>query len=198
MRSPALLLASTLLIACTSDATRTDSNPAQEAAPQSGTPAAQAPVPAAGQPTNETPAAEASTLDPIAALDAHVAAFSAKPEHSDPKVRVRHLLVSFAGTGTSATRTKQAAHELTAELWARIQAGEDFAGLVREHSDDSPEGVYTMVQSGPTGPKEFQRNGMVAAFGDTGWRLQEGEFGVAAFDSRKSPYGWHIVQRIAL
>jgi parvulin-like peptidyl-prolyl isomerase len=37
--------------------------------------------------------------------------------------------------------------------------------------------------------------GMVAAFGDVAWRLDVGEFGVAPFDPKDSPYGWHIIQR---
>ena len=40
----------------------------------------------------------------------------------------------------------------------------------------------------------FWRTRMVPAFGNVGWRLEDGEFGVAGHDPRTSPYGWHIIK----
>lgn len=37
---------------------------------------------------------------------------------------------------------------------------------------------------------------MVPGFGNVGWRLQPGEIGVAPYDAKKSPYGWHIIKRL--
>ena len=122
-------------------------------------------------------------------------------EHTDNAVRVHHLLVGFRGTipGKDITRSYEEAETLTGELFARIQDGEDFDALVKEHTDDAHPGIYQMkleLDPGDGPPKVFRRNGMVAAFGDTGWRLKPGEVGVAAHNGAKSPYGWHIVKRL--
>jgi len=70
------------------------------------------------------------------------------------KVTVQHVLISFSGTGTTATRTKEEAAALAAKVLARAQAGEDFTALVRELSDDPNDpddpkpGVYEMFNHG--------------------------------------------------
>jgi parvulin-like peptidyl-prolyl isomerase len=38
---------------------------------------------------------------------------------------------------------------------------------------------------------------MAPAFGDIGFALAPGEIGMASFDPRTSPFGWHIIKRIA-
>jgi hypothetical protein len=43
---------------------------------------------------------------------------------------------------------------------------------------------------------EYARDRMVPAFGNAGFPLQVGEIGIADFDQRTSPYGWHIVKRL--
>ncbi len=135
-------------------------------------------------------------MDPIEGLRAHILDFSAKPEHTDPVVKVQHLLVSFAGTRTSATRSREEAEQLAGELFARIQKGEDFDALVKQYTDDSHPGIYTMTLGSPAAG-QHSRYGMVPAFGNAGWRLAVDEIGVAGFDSSASPFGWHIVKRVA-
>ena len=174
---PTLLLSSLLLLVACGSGPEAD-NAAPGAAPGAATSSA------------------AEGADPVAALRAHTAEFMARPEHDADRVQVRHLLVSFGGTGTSATRSRAEAETLAAELYGRAVAGEDFAALVKAHSDDSPDGVYTMVQSGGRRPTTWNRHEMVPAFGDAGWRLQPGELGVVAFDPVASPFGWHLVQRL--
>jgi parvulin-like peptidyl-prolyl isomerase len=44
---------------------------------------------------------------------------------------------------------------------------------------------------------EYPRNRMVAAFGDIGFGLGVGDVGIANFDPRTSPYGWHIIKRLS-
>ena len=75
--------------------------------------------------------------------------------------------------------------------------GEDFGELVKEATDDSPPGIYGIVLSGPGDQRNkiFQRSGMVAAFGNVGWKLEVGEVGVAAHHPKDSYYGFHIVKR---
>ena len=45
-------------------------------------------------------------------------------------------------------------------------------------------------------PQEYPRGKMVPAFGDTGFPLKVGEYGIADYDPKKSNFGWHIVKRI--
>ena len=41
------------------------------------------------------------------------------------------------------------------------------------------------------------RSAMVSAFGDVGFDLEVGELGLATFDADASPFGWHIIKRLA-
>ena len=41
------------------------------------------------------------------------------------------------------------------------------------------------------------RAAMVPGFGDVGFALAEGEVGLAGFDEEKSPFGWHVIKRLA-
>ena len=41
------------------------------------------------------------------------------------------------------------------------------------------------------------RSAMVSAFGDVGFDLKVGELGLATFDTEASPFGWHIIKRLA-
>ena len=116
----------------------------------------------------------------------------AEPQH----IQVAHILISFAGAGTEATRSKAEAEKLAGEVLARAQKGEEFKKLIKELSDDPGEGVYGMSNAGvaPAGG-EYERRGMVPAFGDVGFKLEVGGIGMSNFDPRTSPYGWHIIKR---
>jgi hypothetical protein len=167
MRSPLAIVLLTLLAACSKD---------------------EAPPPAAPA---HTPAELARQLD------AAVAELMARPEHSDPQVTVQHVLVGVkdAGLPPSVTRTPAEAKALAADLLGRIEAGEDFDLIVKNHTDDSHPGIYTLVTAGGNPPSTWNRKEMVPAFGDVGWRLAVGEVGVAPHDPQKSPFGYHIVKR---
>ena len=70
------------------------------------------------------------------------------------QIRIQHILISFAGTRTEATRTQEEAEALAAEILKRANAGEDFDSLVIEFTDDpggkdtSPKGAYAMLNTG--------------------------------------------------
>jgi len=142
------------------------------------------------EPADAPPAApRAAEPSPIEHLRAEVAELMAREEHGAQAVRVQHLLVAFEGSGVpGVTRSRSEAEALAAELLLRIERGEDFDGLIRQHTDDSAPGIYPMTRS--------SRARMVPAFGDVGWRLEVGEVGVAGHDPQASPYGWHIVKRL--
>ena len=116
-----------------------------------------------------------------------------EPDH----IQVAHILISFAGAGTEATRSKGDAEKLAGDILARAKKGEDFHQLIKDLSDDPGEGVYGMSNVGvdPAGG-EYPRKGMVPAFGDVGFKLAVGGIGMSAHDPRTSPYGWHVIKRL--
>ncbi len=115
---------------------------------------------------------------------------------------VQHCLIAFKGSLPKPTvsRSKDEAKQLAYEVLEKAKKGDNFDQLVKQYTDDSPPGIYTMANFGKPArkpmPQEFPRAKMVAAFGDTGFPLKVGEYGIADYDPVKSPYGWHIVKRI--
>ena len=114
-------------------------------------------------------------------------------------ITVQHCLIGFQGSvpGKPITRTKEEAKELAERLFKLLKDGDKFEEIINQFTDDSPPGIYKMTNNGVRQvPGAYARAGMVPAFGDTGFPLQVGEYGLAEHDSMKSPYGWHIVKRI--
>lgn len=155
----------------------------------------EAPTPAPVDPAPEAASAkkESKEMDSEAAVEhlrEAVTALAAKPEHKASSVRVQHLLVAFKGAPrmSGIERSKEEAEVLTAELLVRIENEEDFDALVKEYTNDSHPGIYSM----DTG----SRKQMVGAFGNVAWRLEVGEVGVAPWDTTQSPFGWHIIKRL--
>lgn len=118
-----------------------------------------------------------------------------EPEH----VQVQHILIGFQGSvpGKPITRSKDQAKDLAYEILEQAQGGADFDALVKKYTDDSHPGIYGMSNRGVSpAPGEYPRDGMVAAFGNAGFPLDVGGVGIADFDPRTSPYGWHVVKRL--
>jgi parvulin-like peptidyl-prolyl isomerase len=116
-------------------------------------------------------------------------------------ITVQHVLIGFQGSvpGKPITRTRDEAKTLAEELFQKAKAGEDFDAMVKQYTDDSHPGIYSMADSGiPADPAKgvYPRNGMIPAFGNVGFALKAGEIGMAAYDEQASPYGWHIIKRI--
>ncbi|MFQ5628530.1 MAG: peptidylprolyl isomerase, partial [bacterium] len=119
--------------------------------------------------------------------------------NGEPKrIEVQHILISFQGRRTKATRSQADAQLLAIEVLAKAQSGEDFDALVKEYTDDAFPGRYKMTNLGvvpdPARGREFPREQMVGAFGDVGFKLKIGEIGMANYNNRTSPYGWHIIK----
>ena len=120
---------------------------------------------------------------------------SAEAEH----ITIQHVLIGFAGSvpGKPITRTMEEAKKLAGDIVERAKKGEDFDALVKEYTDDSHPGIYSMSNTGVAPAQgESARNKMVPAFGDAGFPLKVGEVGVAEYDKTRSPYGWHVVKRL--
>lgn len=113
-------------------------------------------------------------------------------------ITVKHVLIAFAGAAQSKqTRTREEAEKVAFEVINRAKGGEDFDKIIKELSSDPGEGTYTLVNTGVTAnPGEFERSGMVAAFGDVGFRISVGEVGIADYDPKGSPFGLHIIKRV--
>lgn len=174
------------------------------------------------QPTsNPTPTGVGKTEDRLSEEPATVAADKPavaqsenKPAEAQPAqpmgpslepdfVTVQHILIAFKGSlpDRNISRSKEEAEAFAKELLAQAQApNADFDALVRKHTNDSHPGVYQManhnVHPSKISGKVRPRSGMVAAFGDVGFPLQVGKVGMANYDPKTSPFGWHIIKRI--
>jgi hypothetical protein len=114
-------------------------------------------------------------------------------------IQVQHVLIGFTGSvpGKNITRSREEARTLAYQILDRAKAGEDFDGLVRQYTDDSPPGVYSLSAVGVTPAQgEYPRDQMVPAFGNIGFALQVGEIGIADYDPTASPFGYHIIKRL--
>ncbi|NUQ35085.1 MAG: peptidylprolyl isomerase [Planctomycetaceae bacterium] len=128
-------------------------------------------------------------MEPIGELRKAIKEVADRKELEADRVVVSHILISFAGAGVPGAKgSLQDAEKLTAEIYKRLNAGEDFETLRKQYTNDTGPKTYTMTSQ--------SRKGMVAAFGDTGWRLKVNETGVAGYDNKKSPYGFHIIKRL--
>jgi PPIC-type PPIASE domain len=123
------------------------------------------------------------------------------PDH----ITVQHILIGFkdaVGFGGNAppkavARTQDQAKTLAYDLLNQAKSGANFDTLVQQNTDDSPPGIYSMSNTGVAPAQgEYQREGMVPAFGNVGFALKVGDIGIADYDPQTSPYGYHIIKRI--
>ena len=105
------------------------------------------------------------------------------------QVRARHILIRVQGSPSPVRPGQKDLTEAEAlakaqDLRKRIQAGEDFAQLARQESDDTGSGA----NGGDLG---FFRHGqMVPSFEQAAFGLQPGEVG----EPVKSPFGYHVIK----
>ena len=149
------------------------------------------PVPPPPTPTTAPAAGNGST-------SGQTGSTSGGPAH----ITVQHILIGFQGSlgpQKEIKRTKEEAKALAYDVLAQAKAGADFDQLVQKYTDDQAPGIYKMSNTGvaPIGD-EYPREGMVPAFGNVGFTLQPGEIGIADYDPTTSPFGWHIIKRLAV
>lgn len=117
-------------------------------------------------------------------------------------VTVDHILIGVKGPGRSSgfPHTAAEAKTLAYDLLEKLEAGANWADVKQKYSDDKQNGIaggpYAMANRGVAPrPGEYERTGMVPAFGDVGFALKVGEMRVADHGPT-SPYGYHIIKRI--
>lgn len=101
---------------------------------------------------------------------------------SGEQVRARHILISVAADASEADSALALAEAIS--ITQRLRAGEDFATLATQYSDDTG----SAQQGGDLG--FFPRGQMVAEFEDVAFSQPIGEIS----DPVKSQFGYHIIE----
>jgi len=121
----------------------------------------------------------------LLAIDHSTAADAAKPR----MISARHILIEYMGSrGADAAivRTREQARTVAKEVLERVNAGEDFARLAVEFSDEAGAGG----RGGALG--RFGRGKMVPEFDAAAFSLKPGEVSGIV----ETPFGFHIIQRL--
>ena len=105
------------------------------------------------------------------------------------QVHARHILIRVQGSPAAVRPGQKDLTEAEAlakaqDLRKRIQAGEDFAQLARQESDDTGSGT----NGGDLG--FFRRGQMVPSFEEAAFALPPGELS----EPVKSPFGYHVIR----
>ena len=114
------------------------------------------------------------------------------------RVEVDHILIGVTSPKFHGRRNSADAKTTAYDLLAKLKAGGDWAKAKREFSEDPPPGgPYGLANRGvKPGQGEYARDMMVPAFGNVGFRLAVGEIGLADYDARTSPFGYHLIKRV--
>lgn len=124
----------------------------------------------------------AKLVDAISPSDAKLQAFYEAHREDftqQEQVSARHILIN-----TSSGRDASQAEALANELRARIEAGEDFAVLAAQHSDD----VSNRERGGDLG--SFGRGRMVPAFEEAVFAAQPGQL----VGPVRTQFGYHLIE----
>ncbi len=105
-------------------------------------------------------------------------------------IALRHILVSWDGQpkGNKGQRTQEEAKDLADTIYQRLQSGQDFKALAKQHSDDAGS-AHRMGWLG-----SGQRETWVPEFSQAAFQLQVGDISPPT----ESPFGYHIIQRATM
>jgi hypothetical protein len=148
--------------------------------------------------TTTTTIPDTSHGGPTASTGTMPVAPSPAPDH----IEVQHVLIAFQGSipgNTKVTRTRAEAEKVAQDVLAQARRGGSMDALVQKYTDDQFPGVYDLANDGVTPDQakgEYARGGMVKGFSDAAFGLSVGNVGIANYDAKNSPFGWHIIKRL--
>ena len=126
-------------------------------------------------------------------------ACSSEPKEPE-RVRVQQIVIGFHGSMGNykkIQRSREDAEKLAADVLQRAKAGEDFDALVKQYTDDKPPGILQLWNEGSLPPEGFlPRRILPEALGDLAFQMAVGDIGMASYDPKRSPMGWHILRRL--
>lgn len=137
------------------------------------------------------PAASSEAITGVASPSPSSSAPQAKadaPADKPSKISARHILIQWMGcehAAPSVVRTRDQALAVAQEVLRRAKAGEDFARLAVEFSDEPNAGQ----RGGSLG--RFGHGQMVKAFEDAAFALKPGEISGIV----ETGFGFHVIQR---
>jgi peptidyl-prolyl cis-trans isomerase NIMA-interacting 1 len=145
---------------------------------------------AAGVGTGVTPPSPLSPPSPPSPQGAEPSssAEAAKPAEKPAHITARHVLLQYMGAqsaGANIVRTKEQALVVAKEVLKHAKAGDDFARLALDYSDEPNAGS----RGGSLG--RFGQGQMVHEFEDAAFALKVGEISGIV----ETPFGFHIIQR---
>ena len=161
-------------------ATAPSASVAREGIPPASPPPG-APSDREGAPASVAPATDAAVRDPA---PSSVSKSTAEPK----RIGARHILIQYMGAEraeASVVRSREQALAVAQAVLKRARAGEDFARLAIEFSDEPGAGP----RGGSLG--RFGRGQMVPAFDAVAFKLAVGEISAVV----ETPFGFHVIQR---
>ena len=142
-----------------------------------------------GEPPRVAPPPPAPThKDGSSAPESFGETFAEAPARAEDRIGARHLLVMYASSKrapSGITRSRDEAQNRAEQALARALAGEDFAALVKEYSDEPGAGE----RGGDLG--RFERRMMVKPFADAAFALEIGGISQVV----ETEFGFHVIQR---
>ncbi len=131
-----------------------------------------------------------TTAAPSATPEVATPAAAAPPEDriAPNKIAARHVLIQFIGaerSKDSCVRTKDQARAMAEEVDRRAKAGEDFARLAVEYSDEP----NASQRGGSLG--RFGKGVMAPQFEDAAFKLKVNQVS----DVVETNFGFHVIQR---
>lgn len=140
-----------------------------------------------GEPPRVVPPPEAPSFN-SGRSESSGESFAEAPARAEDRIGARHILVMYAGSKRvppGITRSREEAQQRAEQARARALAGEDFAALVKEYSDEPGAGE----RGGDLG--RFERRMMVKPFADAAFALEIG----AISEVVETEFGFHVIQR---
>ncbi len=168
------------------------SNDPTAAAPTPSASSVRIPLPrsAGPVPSGTTNSTAPLALPPASTVPAHVEdTNTAPPPKTIPaRITARHVLIQWIGiekSPSSVVRSRDQAYALAQEVLKRARAGDDFARLAVEYSDE----IGAAARGGSVG--RFGHGQMVTEFETAAFKLEVGQISGIV----ESNLGFHIIQR---